>query len=63
MNIDLDKYREVVKKIEKSTYHSVDPNLKEAFAAELDDLEQKDCKNQVITSTNRSFVRFLQNII
>ena len=38
LGIDLDQYGEVSKKNEKSPYHSVNPDLKEAFAAELDDL-------------------------
>ena len=38
LGIDLKKYGEVQKKVEKSPYYSVDPDLKEAFNAELDDL-------------------------
>ena len=49
LNIDLDGYGEVQKKIEHSTYYSVDPNLKEAFAVELDDLVRL---HYLVTSRN-----------
>ena len=49
LNVDLEQYGEVQKKIEKSTYHSVDPNLKEAFAVELDDLVRL---HYLVTSRN-----------
>jgi len=38
LNIDLDQYGEISKKIERSLYYSVNPDLKEAFSAELDNL-------------------------
>ena len=38
LGIDLEHYGEVKKKIEQSPYHHVNPDLKEIFAAELDDL-------------------------
>ena len=49
LNIDLEQYGEVQKKIEKSADHSVDPNLKEPFAAELDDLVRL---HYLVTSRN-----------
>tara|TARA_Y100001933_G_C18784111_1_gene473767 strand:- start:459 stop:662 length:204 start_codon:yes stop_codon:yes gene_type:complete len=38
LNIDLKEYGDVKKKIKQQVYYAVDPNLKEAIAAELDDL-------------------------
>ena len=48
-HIDLDKYGEVKKKIERSTSYTVDPNLKEAFEPELDDLVRL---HYLVTSRN-----------
>lgn len=48
-NIDLNKYGEVEKKLQYSTYHSVDPDVKEPFAAELDDLVRL---HYLVTSRN-----------
>jgi hypothetical protein len=38
LDIDLKSYGPLNKKIKRSTYYSVDPNSKEAYTAELDDL-------------------------
>ena len=49
LNINLEEYGAVEKKIEYLPYHAVDPTLKEAFAAELDDLVRL---HYLVTSRN-----------
>ena len=49
LGIDLNEYGEVQKKLEHSPFRSVDPNLKEAFAPELDDLVRL---HYLVTSRN-----------
>ena len=49
LNIDLNQYGEVQKKLEHSTFRSVNPNLEEAFEPELDDLVRL---HYLVTSRN-----------
>ena len=49
LGIDLNEYGEVQKKLEHAPFRSVDPDLKEAFTPELDDLVRL---HYLVTSRN-----------